>query len=73
MEQGNLSNVKWFRGIGEYRLDWGPGYRVYVGRDGERLIILLGGGTKKGQQKDIERATELWAEYNARKAGQKRK
>ncbi len=34
-------------GIGEYRLDWGPGYRVYIGRDGERLIILLGGGTKK--------------------------
>lgn len=51
LEQGNLSNVRWFRGIGEYRLDWGPGYRVYIGRDGERLIILLGGGTKKGQQK----------------------
>jgi putative addiction module killer protein len=73
MEQGNLSNVKWFRGIGEYRLDWGPGYRVYVGRDGERLVILLGGGTKKGQQKDIERAATLWAEYNERKARQKKK
>ena len=73
MEQGNLSNVKWFRGIGEYRLDWGPGYRVYLGRDGERLIILLGGGTKKGQQKDIELATLLWAEYSERKAGQKKK
>ena len=34
MELGNLSNVKWFRGIGEYRLDWGPGYRVYIGREG---------------------------------------
>lgn len=73
MEQGNLSNVKWLRGIGEYRLDWGPGYRVYIGRDGERLIILLGGGTKKRQQKDIERATELWEEYNRRKTGQKKK
>lgn len=73
MEQGNLSNVKWFRGIGEYRLDWGPGYRVYMGRDGERLIILLGGGTKKGQQKDIERAVELWEEYKRRKAAQKKK
>jgi putative addiction module killer protein len=73
MEQGNLSNVKWFRGIGEYRLDWGPGYRVYVGRDGKRLVILLGGGTKKGQQKDIERAAKLWAEYNERKARQKKK
>ena len=73
MEQGNLFNVKWFRGIGEYRLDWGPGYRVYLGRDGERLIILLGGGTKKGQQKDIERAIVLWAEYSERKARQKKK
>ena len=73
MEQGNLSNVKWFRGIGEYRLDWGPGYRVYIGRDGERLIILLGGGTKKGQQKDIDRAETIWEEYKKRTARQKKK
>ncbi len=73
MEQGNLSNVKWFRGIGEYRLDWRPGYRVYIGRDGERLIILLGGGTKKGQQKDIDRAEAIWVEYKERKAKQKKK
>jgi len=73
MEQGNLSNVKWFRGIGEYRLDWGPGYRVYLGRDGEKLIILLGGGTKKGQQKDIARAIVLWAEYGERKDRQRKK
>lgn len=72
MEQGNLSNVKWFRGIGEYRLDWGPGYRVYIGRDGERLIILLGGGTKKGQQRDIDRAESLWDEYKQRKSRQKK-
>ncbi|UFS71490.1 hypothetical protein LPW11_04650 [Geomonas sp. RF6] len=67
MEQGNLSSLKWFRGIGECRINWGPGYRIYLGRDGERLIILLGGGTKKGQQKDIERAVALWGEYKARK------
>lgn len=73
MEQGNLSNVKWFGGIGEYRLDWGPGYRVYIGKEGERLIILLGGGTKKGQQKDIDKAEAIWEEYKARKANQKRK
>lgn len=73
LEQGNLSNVKWFRGIGEYRLDWGPGYRVYIGRDGERLIILLGGGTKKGQPKDIARALSLWEEYSERKARRKKK
>ncbi len=73
LEQGNLSNVKWFRGIGEYRLDWGPGYRVYIGKDGDRLIILLGGGTKKGQQKDVERAVGMWKEYIARKSQTKKK
>jgi len=73
MEQGNLSNVKWFRGIGEYRLDWGPGYRVYIGKDGDRLIILLGGGTKRGQKKDIATAEAMWKEYKERKASRKRK
>ena len=73
MEQGNLSNVKWFGGIGEHRLDWGPGYRVYIGKDGDKLIILLGGGTKKGQQKDIDKAESIWKEYKERKANQKKK
>jgi putative addiction module killer protein len=73
LEQGNLSNVKWFQGIGEYRLDWGPGYRVYIGQDGDRLIILLGGGTKKGQQKDVDRAVAMWKEYIARKSQRKKK
>jgi putative addiction module killer protein len=73
MEMGNLTNVKWFRGIGEYRLDWGPGYRIYIGSDGERFIILLGGGTKKGQQKDIERAMAMWKDYTERKARGKKK
>lgn len=68
MEQGNLSNVKWFRGVGEYRIDWGPGYRIYLAKDGVDVIILLGGGTKKGQQKDIERAIALWTDYKRRKA-----
>jgi putative addiction module killer protein len=67
MEQGNLSNVEWFRGIGEYKIDWGPGYRIYLAKDGLRLIVLLGGGTKKGQQKDIERAIALWNDYKQRK------
>ncbi len=73
MEQGNHSNVKWFGGIGEHRLDWGPGYRVYIGKDGDKLIILLGGGTKKGQQKDIDKAESIWKEYKERKANQKKK
>lgn len=68
MEQGNLSNVKWFRAIGEYRIDWGPGYRIYLARDGLKIVVLLGGGTKKGQQKDIERAVALWEDYKRRKA-----
>jgi putative addiction module killer protein len=67
LELGNTSNVKWFAGIGEYVIDWGPGYRVYLAKDGETLIILFGGGTKRGQQKDIERAKALHLEYKVRK------
>jgi putative addiction module killer protein len=68
MEAGNLSNV---RGVGsgvlEYRINVGPGYRVYFGRDGDTLIVLLGGGTKARQQRYIEDARELWQEYRRRK------
>lgn len=73
MEQGNLSNVKWFEGIGEYKIDWGPGYRIYLAKDGNRIIILLGGGTKKRQQRDIASAIELWESYKRRKSGEKGK
>ncbi len=69
MEQGNLSSVKWFRGIGEYKIDWGPGYRIYLAKDGKTLIVLLGGGTKKRQHKDIEKALELWKWYKQQKGG----
>jgi putative addiction module killer protein len=68
LELGNTSNVKRIGAIGEYKIDWGPGYRLYLGRDGDELIILLVGGTKKQQQKDIARAEALFAEYKARKA-----
>jgi len=60
--------VKWIGGIGEYRIDWGPGFRIYLAKDGEALIVLFGGGTKQRQQADIERAKILWAEYRVRKA-----
>ena len=61
MEAGNLSNVKSVgSGLLEYRIDYGPGYRIYFGRDGERLIILLAGGTKKRQQADIATALVRW-------------
>jgi putative addiction module killer protein len=65
---GNTSNIKWFSGIGEYVLNWGPGYRVYLAKDGEALIVLLGGGTKSRQHVDIDRAKALHSEYKARKA-----
>ena len=53
LELGNTSNIKWFEGIGEYKIDWGPGYRIYLAQDGKSLIVLFGGGTKKKQQADI--------------------
>jgi putative addiction module killer protein len=68
MALGNLSNVKGVgRGVLECRIDFGPGYRVYVGKDGESIVILLGGGTKQLQQKDVVRAQERWQDYKLRK------
>jgi putative addiction module killer protein len=64
MEQGNLSNVKNVgEGVLEYRVEFGPGYRIYFGRDGETIIILLTGGTKKRQQRDIDAARAYWQDY----------
>ena len=67
IELGNTSNIKWFDGIGEYRIDWGPGYRIYLIQDGFELIVLLGGGSKKRQQQDIKKAKALYKEYKTRK------
>jgi len=68
MAAGNFSNVKGVgSGVFECRIDFGPGYRVYFGRDGERLVILLGGGTKKRQQNDIAAALRNWQDYKRRK------
>jgi len=55
-------------GVFEFRIDSGPGYRIYLGRDGERLVILLGGGTKRRQHADIAAAKTRWADYKARRA-----
>ncbi|MNC99125.1 hypothetical protein D3C83_172990 [compost metagenome] len=69
MGQGNFSNVA---GVGggafEYRIDFGPGYRIYFGKDGDRLIVLLGGSSKKRQQQAIQAARDSWNEYKRRKA-----
>lgn len=68
LESGNFSNVKGVGGgIFETRIDFGPGYRVYFGKDGEALVILLGGSSKKDQQRAISMATAAWAAYKRMK------
>ncbi len=68
LEQGNVSNVTSVgAGISEIRIDWGPGYRIYFGRDGEALVILLTGGTKKRQDDDIKTAKLFWQDYKRRR------
>jgi putative addiction module killer protein len=72
IELGSLSNVKGVgAGVQEFRIDFGPGYRVYFGRDGDRLVILLAGGTKSRQQRDIATAQKRWADYKKRKKVEK--
>ena len=70
IKSGNFSNV---RGVQKGRVGeedrWGPGYRVYFGRDGDELIILLGGGSKSSQDEDIQSAQARWADYKRRKKG----
>jgi putative addiction module killer protein len=64
-EQGNFGDHGSVgEGVIELRIDFGPGYRVYFGIDGDE-IILLWGGTKKTQDEDIETAKEFWRDYNA--------
>ena len=68
IQQGNLSNAKGVgAGVYEYRIDFGPGYRIYFGNDGDQLVILVGGGTKKRQQEDIATALARWHDYKQRK------
>jgi putative addiction module killer protein len=65
---GNFSNIEGVgSGVFEYKLDYGPGYRIYFGKDGEKLVILLGGGTKRRQQRDINAALANWQDYKRRK------
>jgi putative addiction module killer protein len=69
MMAGSLGNVKPIDGtLEEYRIDWGPGIRIYLIHDGDVFIVLLGGGTKNGQSVDIKRAKKLRDDYDARKA-----
>ena len=64
MENGNFGNSKPVgSGVSELKIDLGPGYRVYYGRDGDTLVILLGGGSKRRQSRDIAHAIERWKTY----------
>ncbi len=72
MAQGNFSNAKGVgAGVLEYRIDFGPGYRIYFGKDGDTVVILLGGGTKKRQNRDIAAAQNRWRDYTQRKSQEK--
>jgi putative addiction module killer protein len=72
ISDGNLSNVRAVGGgVLEYKIDLGPGYRIYFGRDGDWLVILLAGGTKKRQGEDIQQAQMNWTDYRKRKIGEK--
>lgn len=68
LEAGNTSALKPVgRGVSELRVDFGPGYRIYIGQEGATLVVLLGGGTKARQAGDIAEAQARWATYRARK------
>ncbi len=68
MKLGNFSNVKNVgAGVYENKLNFGPGYRIYYGKDADTIVILLCGGTKKLQSKDIAKAKQYWQAYKARK------
>ena len=74
LERGLFGDVKLCgEGVSELRIDWGPGYRVYFGRVGRRVVLLLMGGDKRTQDADIKRAKEHWDDYQKRtKAAGKR-
>jgi putative addiction module killer protein len=68
LEAGNTSEVKPVGGgVAERRIHWGKGLRVYFAQDGKTIIILLGGGTKATQDRDIERAARCWSDYKQRR------
>ena len=64
---GNFGDCKSVGGgVSEFRINYGPGYRVYFGRVGEKLVLLLCGGSKKNQENDIKDAKEYWYDYKRR-------
>jgi putative addiction module killer protein len=60
----NLGDAKAVgEGVGELKIDYGPGYRLYFAKRGAMIVLLLAGGDKSSQQKDIEQARKLNKEY----------
>ena len=66
---GNFGNCQPVgHGVFEFKIDYGPGYRIYFGRTGGKIILLLCGGDKSTQQKDIETAHRFWRRFEERHA-----
>jgi putative addiction module killer protein len=63
LEEGHLGDVKYFAGIGELRIDYGPGYRIYFVRRDDVIVVLLCGGDKSSQTRDIAKARHMAEEY----------
>ena len=63
----NFGNFKPLgQGLAELKIHYGPGFRVYYGQSGKKIILLLTGGDKSSQQKDIKKAREYWEDYRRR-------
>lgn len=67
VREGSYGDHKRFHGIIELRLDFGKGYRLYCGEDGHTMVVLLIGGDKSSQDKDIKKALEYWRDYHEQK------
>ena len=67
IRQGHYGDYKRFHGIVELRLDFAKGYRLYCGEDGHTLVVLLIGGDKSSQDKDIKKALDYWRDYHEQK------
>jgi len=68
LRQGNMGDFKFFDGIYELRIDYGPGYRIYCGKKDKTFVLLLLGGSKARQRKDIEKAVQYWIDFQKRSA-----
>ena len=64
---GDAKQLKGKNGIWELRIDYGPGYRVYFGKKGTTIVIILAGGSKKSQDRDIAKADKYWLDYEGSK------